>query len=519
MQQYPETFLQALWLCERDDLGSLTMSAKRCTIVIVGAGFCGTMMAVRLLQSAKAGAIDVVLINRPPLPNPGTGRTEEAETLLEHSKSLARGLAYGTNSADHLLNVPVGRMSAFDELPDDFKAYLQRHEIACNGGSFVARKWYGDYLRSTLHDAAVKVSSKRDAPRLVTKNATVTTIDRRADGSLELAFVEAGGEGSLLADRVVLALGNFLPANVGLPDPRFYQSRRYLRDPWRAGALSRIDLSRPVVLIGTGLTMLDVAATLKRRAVAAGMPLSLIAISRRGLLAQAHRLQSESPQFLSPPSEIFDVYSARHYLRSVRRHIRRQEVEGGNWRDVVASLRPITPTLWAKLPDPERRRFLRHLRPYWDSHRHRAAPEAATLLANLIASGELKIHAANLVRISEIGGSTKVSIRPRARTETIDIHAGHVINCTGPSSDIQAEPLLASMHLQSMISPDALGLGLNVADDYRVTNAQGQPTAGVYYVGPLLKACHWEATAVPELRKHVRAAADAVIQTLTTPDQ
>ncbi|MFN5027693.1 MAG: FAD/NAD(P)-binding protein [Burkholderiales bacterium] len=489
------------------------MSHERRTIAIIGAGFCGTMMAVRLLKP-EAGMFDVVLINRPQPPGPGVDGQ-----LSAYSTSLARGLAYGTNSADHLLNVPAARMSAFEELPHDFEAYLQRRAVAADGGSFVARKLYGDYLRNTLDEVTAKVLSKPDAPRFFMKHATVTTIGRHADGRLQLAFNEGGGQGRLLADRVVLALGNFVPANVGLPEPRFYESQFYLRDPWQAGALSRIDLSRPVVLIGTGLTMLDVAATLKRRAVAAGMPLSLIAISRRGLLAQAHRLQSESPKFLSPPPDIFDVCSARHYLRSVRRHIRQHEANGGDWRDVVASLRPITPTLWAKLPAPERRRFLRHVRPYWDSHRHRAAPESAALLADLIASGELKIHAANLVRISEIGGSTEVSIRPRTRTETIDIHAGHVINCTGPSSDIQAEPLLVSMHLQSMISPDALGLGLNVADDYRVTNAQGQPTAGVYYVGPLLKACHWEATAVPELRKHVRAAADAVIQTLTTPDQ
>jgi len=495
------------------------MSRERRTIAIIGAGFCGTVMAVRLLKAATTGAFDVVLINRPQPPQPGAGFGQEADLLPAYSTSLARGLAYGTNSADHLLNVPAGRMSAFDELPYDFEDYLRKHAIAADGGSFVARKWYGDYLRSTLDEAAATLSAKPNAPRFVTKHATVTTIDRRADGRLQLTYVEAGGEARLLADQVVLALGNFLPANVGLPDPRFYESQHYLRDPWQTGALSRLELSRPVVLIGTGLTMLDVAATLKRRATAAGTPLSLIAISRRGLLAQPHRLHLESPTFLPPPANIFDVCSARHYLRSVRRHIRLHEAKGGDWRDVVASLRPITPTLWAQLPDIERRRFLRHLRPYWDSHRHRAAPEAAAMLANLVASGELKIHAANLVLISEQGDSTTVTIRPRSGVQTIDISAGNVVNCTGPSSDIRAEPLLASMHLQGMIRPDPLKLGLDVADDYRVINVHGKSTEAVYYVGPLLKARHWEATAVPELRKHVKTAAEAVIRSLSASRQ
>jgi uncharacterized NAD(P)/FAD-binding protein YdhS len=258
------------------------------------------MMAVRLLNADADGAFDVVLINRPQLPNPGTGLTQETGALPEHAKSLARGLAYGTNSADHLLNVPAGRMSAFDELPHDFEAYLRRRNVAADGGSFVARKWYGDYLRSTLDTAAAKHSPRPNASRFLAKHATVTTVDRCADGRLQLALVEAGMESRLLADRVVLALGNFSPADVGLLEPRFYESVRYLRDPWQTGGLSRLDLSRPVVLIGTGLTMLDVAATLKRRAVAAGMPMSLIAISRRGLLAQAHRLRFFRRQPTSP---------------------------------------------------------------------------------------------------------------------------------------------------------------------------------------------------------------------------
>ena len=499
------------------------MKTERRTIVIIGAGFCGTMMAVRLLNSA-AGRIDVVLINRPQPANASANSDAEAKTspadraAQERSKSLARGLAYGTNSADHLLNVPAGRMSAFEELPDDFEAYLQRLNLAVDGGSFVARKWYGDYLRSTLDAAALRTSQSQDGPRLITKHATVTDLHRLADGRVQLAVVDEHQEMHLVADSVVLALGNFLPADVRLLDARFYQSANYLRDPWRVGALSRLDLSRPVVLIGTGLTMMDVAATLKRHAVATGKTLSLIAISRRGLLPQPHRLHLDSPTFHGPPSDIFDAATARHYLRSVRRRVDQIEAEGGDWRDVVASLRPITPALWAKLPAFERRRFLRHLRPYWESHRHRAAPGAAAFLQGLIASGELQIRAANFVHVNETGKTITVTIRPRGELQTVDIVAGSVVNCTGPSSNIQAEPLLANMHQQGMIRSDVLSLGLEVADDYRVIDGEGRPVDEIFYVGPLLKARHWEATAVPELRKHVKAAADAVVQSLARSD-
>jgi uncharacterized NAD(P)/FAD-binding protein YdhS len=481
------------------------MDASRRVIAIIGAGFCGTMMAVRLLRASDRSGYDVVLINRPSAA-PGTA-----------SRSLARGLAYGTNSADHLLNVPAGRMSAFDEAPDDFANFLAASGLSSSSSAFVERRWYGDYLQATLKAAEAAAAQRERGARLTVVNATVEQIARTADGqyTLHLSTDQPGAMSRVEATAVVLALGNFVPGNPPITSATFYRDQRYLRDPWATGAFERVDFDRPILLVGTGLTMYDVVMSLKRRASAQGKTPRMIAISRRGLMPQPHRVSVDHTDFSDAPADLLAGSTVRHYLSSVRRQVRRVEAAGGDWRDVLASLRPITPAMWSQLPDVERRRFLRHLRPYWDSHRHRAAPSAATQISSMLASGELTTRAANLVSLTSLANAASVVIRPRGERELVELSVGTVINCTGPSSGLHAEPLLARLAADGEITADAIGLGLLVADDYRVLAPTGEANGRIFYVGPLLKAQHWEAVAVPELRGHVERAAKAVVDAIT----
>ena len=69
------------------------------TIAIVGAGFCGTMIAVHLLRGGVRNARIV---------------------LIERSGRFTAGVAYGTAFSCHVLNVPTGRMSPFADDPDHF---------------------------------------------------------------------------------------------------------------------------------------------------------------------------------------------------------------------------------------------------------------------------------------------------------------------------------------------------------------------------------------------------------------
>jgi uncharacterized NAD(P)/FAD-binding protein YdhS len=424
--------------------------------------------------------------------------------LINRSGTLARGVAYGTRTESHVLNVPAGRMSAFPEDEADFLRFARTRIPDALGGSFLPRRLYGEYLEDILQ-------------RAVTAAIAGVRLEPIVGEAVALELPEAGGALLTLSDgrrirtdRVVLALGNYAAANPSVEDPSFYASERYIRDPWRPGALSVVGAREPALLIGTGLTMLDVAldlATPDRRA-------PIHAVSRRGLLPQSHRSPGAPPDHSHrPPGMAQCPPTALDYLRVVRRHVRALAREGVDWREVIGALRPITPALWRALPLAERKRFLRHLRPYWEVHRHRAAPELAGALGALIASGRLEIRAARLLRFEDTESGVVVTLRGRGG-EVARLSVAWVINCTGPASDLRTldDPLIASLRAGGLIHPDPLGLGLETSPEHALLTADGRRSEVLYHVGPLLRATHWEATAVPELREHAREVVNHLLR-------
>ena len=69
---------------------------------------------------------------------------------------------------------------------------------------------------------------------------------------------------------------------------------------------------------------------------------------------------------------------------------------------------------------------------------------------------------------------------------------------------------------QGLCEPDGLGLGWGTDPDGRLFDANGNASQVLFYAGPLLRARHWEATAVPELRVHVARTASAIAASLAT---
>lgn len=460
------------------------------TVVVIGAGFSGTLTSLRLL----AGGSRVILINR--------------------AHSMARGVAYGTRSLEHVLNVPAGRMSPFDEDPGSFLRFAQTADPAYDSSSFVPRRLYGDYLQSLLETARLQYRT-----RFQTRIDAVIRIEvDEKHGRARLAL--ASGE-LLSADRVVLALGNFAPADPPLPKSarHFFVSPRYIRDPWQDGVLESIDPDQPVLLIGTGLTMLDVALAL----VARGQRAPMMAISRRGLLPQPHRDAHNEPPPISLPAGFMEVPpTARAWLRAVRALLKTELAKGRDWRDVIGGLRPATPAIWQALPTAERRRFLRHLRALWEVHRHRCAPSLATALAGLMAEGLLNTAAGRISEFEEqADGSVSVRWRRRGGQPIESLNVGAVVNCTGPEGDtrVMTEPLIEQLRRDGLLCPDDLGLGLQVDENYALISRQGSASRVLHYVGPFLKAQNWEATAVPELRKHASLLAERLSARLVAQRQ
>jgi uncharacterized NAD(P)/FAD-binding protein YdhS len=455
------------------DTGQASMTRRR--VAIIGGGFSGAAVAAQLARQGRA-APDVVLI--------------------ENRLRFGPGLAYGTKDPAHLLNVRASNLSAFPDEPDHFVRWLGKR--GATGKTlptrFAQRLQYGAYIEDTL-----RRGRSWFGPKLTCVRGTVLRCNPHNDGwSLDL-----DGGRSIEADAVVLALGNAPPSA-----PGFFKSADVpLIDPWNADALKHLRHG-DVLLLGTGLTAVDVAlsfARMRRKGV-------IYALSRRGQLPRAH-LQNAAPpapRALDLPLPLSDA------LFALRKEAEASGERTEPWQHVVDRLRARTPELWQRLPAAAQQRFLRHLRPWWDAHRHRMAPEIAAQIGLLQREGRLRVLAGEIVAAEQQGPVIHVQHRQRGSMVRHHFEVAGVVNCTGAAMDLSAssDPLVRQLFDDGLVRAHASGLGLDVNAEGQAIANSGAPHATLYALGPITQGVFWESTAIPEIR--VRAAAVAAMLARTS---
>lgn len=443
------------------------------TIAVIGAGFSGTLLALHLSRLCPPS----VQIR-----------------LIERAQDFGPGAAYATDHPDHLLNVPAGRMSAFPDRPEHFLAWLRRQSANVLGGlvpepgSFVPRRLYGRYLRDLLTE------SRRGLPpsRLDLVSGRVVAVTRTPTGLM----LHLDQDRTLPATAAIIATGNNALAGLPAMDPELPRAGLYRHDPLTADALTGLTPDRPVLLVGTGLTMVDVALTL----LGDGHTGPIHVLSRRGLLPRAHLA---TPAAAVPMPEPHDMPRRMQALfRAVRAEAHRVERAGGTWRVVIDALRPITQDIWQGWTQAEKGRFLRHVRPWWDVHRHRMAPAIAERIGAARASGQLRVHAGRIVGLVRHDDQAEVTWQKRGSASSTTLRVARVINCTGPASDVTcvADPLLRSLLAGGLARPDPLRLGLDVAATGALCAADGVESDRLFGIGPICRSALWEITAVPDIR-------------------
>jgi len=506
------------------------MSAQR-SIVIIGAGFSGSLVAANLLKAQHWSATRVVLIER--------------------AAQMARGAAYAERGYPYLLNVPAGRMSADPNAPLDFLNFAQNHIPDATAEDFLPRELYGRYLEATLLGAEVSAATHVEFQRV---RGNVCGIEPAEQAGYR---VELADGRQIEADDVVLALGNPGPADLPGTDELGGQ---YTSNPW-AGSLS-FTPGESVLLVGTGLTMADVTL-----AAAAGTndQITIHAMSRHGLTPPSQTQFSQNTCKADGASMLRAAsFSALTLLRSVRELADDTERRGGDWRETITLIRSLAPQLWQRLPAREKRRMLRHIRPYWDIHRHRLPSQTLARMHHLRRHEKLNIHAGRLMEfelipVSETDGAAsamaatatgasrtpaggqasaagtsgrtaagaqanaagtsataadvrakvRVTWRPRGSDEPRTMLVDRVINCTGPDYNIRRsqDPLMRSLLAQGLAVADPLNLGLRTGAYGALVNAEGSVAPNLFYVGPMLRADHWETTAAQELRGYAERLA------------
>lgn len=455
------------------------------TVAIIGGGFCGTLAAVNLARlSADPQRI----------------------TIINSHYPAARGVAYSTRRGEHLLNVVARNMSAFPELPSHFVDWLRTRSefadvpLAELRDQFMPRRVFGDYLQDLLFwhtqplggPAAVHIEVVHD------EAVDISPADWGAS-----VILKSGG--TVQAARVLLATGNLAPRDI-LPPGSPTDHPAYFGNPWQ-GWLEKLPAANEnVLLIGTGLTMIDAFLTLR----SLDWKGKIYAVSRSGLLPISHFKGSDYPSF--PPDEPWKLGLAS-LKAQMEEHCQRVRELGQNPAVIVDKLRPFTQRIWRAFSPAEKSEFHERYRTRWNVVRHRIPPAIAAQIEAAQASGELNILKGTIGAVRADGGKLNVRIQATDGKTAQELSVGLLLNCTGPRESFSSasEPLFRNLFQRGLIRADELDMGVDVTPDFAVVDRAGRPSNFLFAIGPLLKGTLWETTAVPELRAQAHQVAQTFL--------
>lgn len=441
-------------------------------IVIVGGGFCGAALAIHLLRQ---------------------GGSDLRISLIERGKDLGRGVAYGTRDPVHLLNVPASKMSLDPEDPEDFLRFARERGLQVNPTDLLPRALYGDYVSARL---AETVTLRPGRMRVAEAEAVAVEPDgvRLSDGR------------RLPADAVVLATGHLPPrAPEGLAEAARTDAR-VVRDAWGPFALDGIGPEERVLVVGMGLTAVDVLLSLRARQHRG----RVTAISRHGRWPEAHLpgvIWTGPAPCLHWPAPT----GAQALARWLADAVAEAAAGGVPWQAVIDAFRPGIPKVWAALPAEERAVFLSRYRARWELARHRAPASSLAALAGWQAAGGLESFAA------EIEGCTPradaLHLRLRTAGGAREVEVDRLILATGADTDLRRVRNPALQHLleSGRVRVDAHGLGLDVDEDGRAIGVHGEADPSLWVLGAARRPRLWETTAVPELSRQAAALARALL--------
>lgn len=433
---------------------SAGMPGRR-VIAVIGAGASGTLTAVHLLRRGGS-SVQVVLID-------------------PHEPGL--GVAYSTIDPQHLLNVRASCMSAFGSEPRHLLDWCSARGIDAGAQDFLPRRLFGAYLQSLLVRWA-------ESDRCTLIAAAATAIESRPG---EVAVrIECSDRRTVIADAAVLALGNGAPAGLAGIGP----GTPYVADPWAPGALAQVADAHRAVIVGTGLTAVDIALS----GAAARPEIELCAVSRHGWLPRSHLPERPEPRAVTAPA---GPVSLEKLVVMISAEVR---ADPPAWREVVDGLRPISNDVWRRLSLQDRRTFMGELRSWWDIHRHRMAPAIGDQISRLQGSGRLTVQAGRLESARRHGDGARIEIRNGSSSRRFD--ADLLVNATGPSSRIRDsdDPLVRGLLSSGLAQADELGIGFACDSGGALVDARGLPSRRLFALGPPRRGELLETTAIPEIR-------------------
>lgn len=460
--------------------GQATSAIRNADVLIVGGGLSGTMLAVQLLRL------------------PGKRQI----LVIEPRQELGRGEAYSAVELGHTLNGNAARMSVDPDNADDLTQWLTAY-IADGGWPesdqqhvpiselFPPRGIFGLYAQQRLAEAKALSAS-------TVEHVRAEVVDLEVDEHSTLLTLSDGQQ--LRGTFAVLATGMFPAART--PQTESSGLNAAAVDPWDVQAMTQLDPQSTVLIIGSGLTMVDAVVSLEQ----AGHRGPIEIFSRHGLLPHVRR---QPPAWVDFLGEDHSLRSPRQLLREVRRQCKLALEQGIDWQAPLDTVRAHIGRLWSQASEAEKRQFVRHIRPWWESHHHRSPPLSAELVARLHGEGRLRIRAASYKGLVPSQGDVTIRLRPRGEQEVVQVSGAALINSSGIEYDWRrvARPLPRQLLKRGLIQPGPLALGIAADVSGAVLDANGQVSQRLFAMGPPLRGMWWESTAVTDVAIQAKALA------------
>jgi len=469
-----------------------TNAIRHADMLIIGGGLSGAMLAAQLLR----------------LP----GR--RSVLVIEPRAELGRGEAYSAVELGHTLNGNAARMSVDPDNADDLTQWLTEH-IAAGGWPesaeqpvpiselFPPRGLFGVYVQQRLAEAQAVGALNGST----VEHVQAEVIDLQTDDDSVRLTLSDGQR--LQGAYAVLATGMFPAART--PQTESSGLNAAALDPWAVAAMRQLDPQSTVLIIGSGLTMVDAVVSLEQ----AGHRGPIEVFSRHGLLPHVRRQPPAWVDFLAADHSL---RTPRQLVRELRRQCREAIAQGIDWQAPLDTVRAHIGRLWNQATDLQRRQFVRHVRPWWESHHHRSPPLSAALVERLHREGRLRIQAASFKGLEPVSqGGVSIRIRRRGEADTCVVTGAALINSSGIEYDWRrvARPLPQQLLARGLIQPGPLALGIAAVVDGAVLDADGQVARRLFAMGPPLRGMWWESTAVTDVALQAKALAARLVAAAT----
>ncbi|MFF4214774.1 FAD/NAD(P)-binding protein [Streptomyces nondiastaticus] len=503
---------------------------KKRTIAVVGGGAaCTAFLAAyaRRLSGDVAGAAADVIV-------------------FEPGKSFGPGIAYAEDAETALLNRPYSAMSVDYGDPGQFRRWLYRQASAREEAGpdarpaprshFVSRSLFGQYLENVF-------GQSREDLRLL--GAQVTLVPS-AVVDLDVKGGEAGGSGDdgshvlttadgerFAADQVILAIGAIAPSDVyGLTGAPGFVAQPYPLNT----SLSQVDPGAEVLVLGAGLTAIDVAVVLAD----AGRERRITLASRSGripdvrtdlgtgelpeLLSGARQLLARGRVSLRSVHELIDAtlrlngtsireallpYTDSWSAPDLMRYRLANPLPGGLAHRCVGALTPFYSELWRSLPDASRRLFLRdHYRTY-NCLRSPMPVTNAHRLLGLHDEGRLDF-ARGITHVAADAGGGFTATFADGRTARYDA----VVNAVGRTNNTaaaSASSLTSRLVRNGTFVSHPLG-GIRVdPDTNQVRGSAGTAFPRLYVIGDLASGEHFHVSSMELVARQAARVADGLV--------